>query len=123
MGLMEKYGLSFDCWQTSSGERDFQSVPRAISLAKQFPKVTIILNHWGCPVGPTMSAAEREQWEKDIAELARSCPNVVCKVGGIQMPVNGFGLEERPVPIGSEELFKLVFPFYRHAIECFGPRR
>jgi len=123
MALMEEFGLSFDCWQTSGEERDFQSVPRVTRLAQRYPKVTIILNHLGCPVGPTMTPAELEQWKGDIKELASSCPNVVCKVGGIQMPVNGFGLEERPAPLRSEELFKLVFPFYRHAIESFGPRR
>ena len=50
--------------------------------------VTIILNHLGCPVGPAMSAEDFARWKRDLAELAE-CTNVVCKCGGIAMPVNG----------------------------------
>jgi len=121
--LMEKFGLSYDVWQTSTEERDYGSVRRVISLARMYPKVTIVLNHLGCAVGPAMSSTELSCWKQDLAELASTCANVVCKVGGIQMPVNGFGFEARDMPIGSEELCKLTLPFYGHAIDCFGPRR
>ena len=50
--------------------------------------MTIILNHLGCPVGPAMSAEDFARWKRDLAELAE-CANVVCKCGGIAMPVNG----------------------------------
>ena len=50
--------------------------------------MTIILNHLGCPVGPAMSAEDFARWKRDLAELA-GCTNVVCKCGGIAMPVNG----------------------------------
>merc|ERR1711870_206366 len=69
--------------------------------------------------GPAVEAG----WRVGLAELAQSCPNVVCKVGGIQMVINGFGLEKRTVPIGSAELAELVYPWYSHAIDCFGTER
>merc|ERR1711957_531394 len=59
----------------------------------------------------------------DIEELAASCPNVICKVGGIQMVSSGWGLEKREIPIGSEELSELVYPWYSHVIRCFGASR
>merc|ERR1712110_893317 len=115
--LLEEFGLSYDCWQTSSAERDFASVRRVTALAKTYPNITIILNHLGCTVGPLMGSAAFEQWRVDLAELASCCPNVVCKLGGIQMPVNGFGLENRTTPVGSAELCQLTLPFYGHAID------
>jgi len=121
--LLERFGLSYDCWQTSTVERDFESLPRVAALAKAYPGVTIVLNHLGCTVGPDMGAAAFERWKADLSALAFECPNVVCKVGGIQMPVNGFGFEKRAVPVGSEELCSLTLPFYGHAIDCFGPQR
>merc|ERR1712064_266010 len=63
------------------------------------------------------------RWRSDMTELAAACPNVVCKVGGIQMVVNGFGLEKRPVPVGSEELADMTYPWYSHAIDAFGSSR
>jgi L-fuconolactonase len=121
--LLERFGLSFDCWQTSGEERDYASVPRVTALARRYPGVTIILNHLGCPVGPAMSADEFAQWRVDLKELAECCPNVVCKVGGIAMPVNGWGWERGARPVTSEEMCEATLPYYGHAIDCFGPER
>jgi predicted TIM-barrel fold metal-dependent hydrolase len=32
-------------------------------------------------------------------------------------------MHQRDRPIGSEELVDILLPFYRHAIEAFGPHR
>ena len=34
---------------------------------------------------PNMSAQDLDQWKRDIKDIADSCPNVVIKLGGIQM--------------------------------------
>merc|ERR1711871_22566 len=100
------------------------AIPRLTSLAREFPNVQIVLNHLGGAVGPKMGGPEIEaRWRKDIEELADSCPNVFCKVGGIQMVINGWGLEKRSVPIGSEELCEMMYPWYSHVIQCFGTHR
>jgi len=61
-------------------------------------------------------------WKPAVAELAK-CPNVVAKVGGIQMVVNGYGWHELTRPPTSDELLDANEKWYRHTIEQFGPRR
>ena len=60
--------------------------------------------------GPNTPPEQFEQWKAAIADLAASCPNVVVKCGGVQMVNSGHGFEQRPAPIGSEELAEAVFP-------------
>lgn len=56
-------------------------------LARAFPDTTIILNHFGGPlgIGPYKGRGEEifRQWKDDITELAQ-CSNVVAKLGGDQ---------------------------------------
>ena len=82
-----------------------------------------MINHLGGPGGVDTSAAKLAQWKADIADVASSCPNVVMKCGGIQMVNSGRGFEQRPAPIGSEELCAAVLPFYQHVISHFTPQR
>uniref|UniRef100_A0A7S4SMC5 Amidohydrolase-related domain-containing protein n=1 Tax=Alexandrium monilatum TaxID=311494 RepID=A0A7S4SMC5_9DINO len=122
--LLEKYGLVFDRWHHPDPIYNPDELPRLKELAKEFPGVTIVLDHLGGAVGPKMGGPEAEAcWRADISDLAASCPNVVCKVGGIQMVVNGFGLEKRSTPIGSEELAELTYPWYSHVLDAFGADR
>ena len=62
------------------------------------------------------------EWRGTIAVLA-GCPNVVAKVGGIQMAINGFGWHERDVAPTSDDLLAANRPWYEHTIEQFGPQR
>ena len=55
--------------------------------------------------------------------MLATCPNVVAKVGGIQMPINGFGWHERPSAPNSDQLLETNQPWYEHTIEQFGPER
>lgn len=126
---LQRLGLVYDRWH-GTAERpqgvayDPDELQRLIALAREFPQVTIVVDHLGGLVGPRMGGqAVVDRWRADVKELADSCPNVVCKVGGIQMASNGWGLEQRATPIGSAELADLVFPWYEHAIRCFGPAR
>lgn len=113
--LLEKYGLTLDVFQANP-----KDLPNIKKLAEKVPNLTIVLNHIGGNVGPK---TDMGQWQKDMTDLAKSCPNVYCKVGGCGMVANGFGFEKRPVPIGSEELAKAVLPYYGHCIDAFGPSR
>ncbi len=97
-----------------------------IDLASAFPDTTIIFNHFGGPLGIGPYAGKREEifetWKNDIAELA-ACGNVVAKLGGINMELNGFGWENRPKPPTSQELVDATRRYYDHTIELFGAGR
>lgn len=113
-------GLSFEAWQYH------HQLPEVTELARAFPDTTIILNHFSGPlgIGPYEGQAEAifARWREDLAELAR-CPNVVAKLGGLVMPINGFGFHKRREPPTSEELAAATGNWYRHALECFGVDR
>ena len=51
--------------------------------------------------------------------------NVVVKLGGLQMPVNGFGFGPPAAarPPTSSEIAAQTFDFYAFVIRVFGPRR
>jgi L-fuconolactonase len=119
-GRLSKLGLSFEAWQYHP------QMPAVTALARAFPATTIVLNHFGGPLGIGPYEGRRAeilgQWKKDIADLAR-CPNVVVKLGGINMPVNGFGWHRKPLPPTSDELVAATRDYYLHAIDQFGPRR
>ena len=95
-------------------------------LARAFPGTTIILNHFGGPVGVGTYAGRADEvyaeWRTYISELA-TCPNVVAKLGGINMEVNGFGWHERPRPPSSQELADATRRYYEFTIEKFGAGR
>lgn len=74
--------------------------------------------------GPVDQPAEKlDQWKKNIVEIASECPNVSIKCGGYQMVNGNMRLEQRAVPIGSEELCDKVLPIYKHVIQSFTPER
>ena len=113
-------GLSFEAWLYHPHLRD------VTDLARAFPDTTIVLNHFGGPLGVGPYAGAREaifsSWQQDIAELA-ACDNVVAKLGGINMEINGFAWHEKPKPPSSQELMETTRPFYEHTISCFGVDR
>jgi L-fuconolactonase len=117
---LRTYGLTFEGWvyHTQIGE--------LTDLAKAFPETTIIFNHLGGPIGVGPYAGRRSEvfaaWKPAIAELAR-CQNVVAKVGGLQMVVNGYGWHERAKPPSSDELLAANRDWYLYTIDRFGPSR
>ena len=116
--LVER-GLVLDRWPSNVDE-----LPQIAALAKEFPAVTIVLNHLGGTIGPKL-AGDTEQlakWRAGIEELG-ACANVVAKLGGTAMVACGHGLEQRPRPIGSDELLELTFAFYEHVVRTFGAAR
>lgn len=115
-----KRGLSFDAWFYHP------QMPEFIDLVRAFPHTTIILDHFGGPLGIGPYQDKREEifalWKEQIAELGR-CPSVYAKLGGLVMPINGFGFHKRDKPPGSDDVVAATGRYYRHVIDCFGPER
>ena len=95
-------------------------------LAEAVPETTLVLDHFGTPLGVGVYKGSRDaifsQWKEDIKRLSRS-PNVVAKLGGLAMPDNGFGWDTRERPADSDELVRWQKKYYLYTIECFGPQR
>ena len=112
--------LTFEAWCYHP------QIPDVISLARAFPDTTIILDHFGGPLGIGSYAGKADaiftQWQKSISELA-TCQNVVAKLGGINMEVNGFGWHDRPRPPSSQELMEATRRYYEFTIDKFGVDR
>ena len=117
---LAEHNLSYDTWHFHHQNEDF------IELARAVPETTIVLDHFGTPLGVGIYAGRREEiyqkWREDIAELAL-CPNVHLKLGGLAMPDNGFGWDKRAMPPSSDEIVKAHKRYYMHALEKFGPQR
>jgi predicted TIM-barrel fold metal-dependent hydrolase len=112
--------LTFEAWCYHP------QIPEVTALARAFPGTTIILNHFGGPLGVGVYAGKADdvfaQWRTHLAELA-TCPNVVAKLGGINMEMNGFGWHEQGRPPGSQALAEATRRYYDFTIEKFGPQR
>jgi len=117
---LARRNLVFDAWLYHT------QMPELTDLARSFPETTIVLDHLGGPLGIGPYAGRRDEvfarWRSNIAELAR-CPNVFAKLGGMVMPINGFGFHKRERPPTSRELVDTTGDYYRHALDVFGPER
>jgi predicted TIM-barrel fold metal-dependent hydrolase len=118
--LLGKYGLSFDAWLFHS------QLGELLALARDFPEITIVLDHMGGPLGIGPYAGKRDEvfsdWAKSMEALAR-LENVTVKLGGLQMAISGFGWHHRSLPPTSAELAETVGPYYLHCIDHFGAHR
>jgi predicted TIM-barrel fold metal-dependent hydrolase len=112
--------LTFEAWCYHP------QIPDVTALARAFPDTTIILDHFGGPLGIGPYAGRADEvyaaWRHSIHELA-TCPNVVAKLGGINMEMNGFGWHERPKPPSSQELMEATRRYYEFTIAEFGADR
>jgi predicted TIM-barrel fold metal-dependent hydrolase len=112
--------LTFEAWCYH------HQIPEVTDLARAFPDTTLILDHFGGPIGIGPYAGKADevfaQWRSNIDALA-TCPNVVAKLGGINMVVNGFGWHEQPRPPSSQELLDATRHYYDHTLEKFGVDR
>jgi L-fuconolactonase len=117
---LQRLGLSFDAWLFHT------QLAELISLARAFPDTTIVLDHFGGPlgIGPYQGKADDvfAQWRASIDQLAQ-CANVVCKLGGINMALNGFGWHKQALPPSSEQLVAATRHYYDYTIERFGVER
>ena len=118
--LLGRRSYTYESWHYHTQLRDFYT------LAKAAPETTIILDHFGTPLGTKSFRDHREdifqQWQADILKLAE-CPNVYAKLGGLSQPDNGFGWHEAAKPATSDELVAAQKRYYLYTIECFGVNR
>ena len=115
-----KRGMTFDGWLYHP------QIPELTDLARAFPDQPIVFDHFGGPLGIGPYAGKRAEiydyWKGAVAELAR-CENVVAKLGGLVMAINGFGFHKRERPATSEELAEATRDYHLHMIDCFGVDR
>lgn len=120
VALLGERGLTYDTWHYHHQNLDFRDLALAV------PGTTMILDHFGTPLGVGDYVGKREDifaaWKDDIAAIAE-CPNVYAKLGGLAMPDNGFGWNDRETPPTSAEFVEAQERYYDHAIACFGPER
>jgi predicted TIM-barrel fold metal-dependent hydrolase len=113
-------GLTFEGWCYHP------QIPDLTDLARAFPDTTIILDHFGGPLGVGPYAGKQKEifegWKKDVAELA-TCQNVVAKLGGLNMAFNEFAWHKKPKPPNSQEHMDAMHPYFDHALEHFGVDR
>lgn len=118
--LLDRYSLSFDALIYHTQLRELAA------LADTFPRTPIVLNHVGMPVGVlgfrSQQATVRQDWERDLRALATR-PNVRVKVGGMGMPIFGFGFESGDKPAETRALVQAWQPLIDVCLEAFGPGR
>ena len=117
---LTKLGYVFEAWQYH------HQILQITELAKEFPDLTIVLNHFSGPLGigpyENKQAEIFPQWQKDLKELSQH-ENVYAKLGGLAMPVNGFGFHMQTKPPTSDEFLSKQKAYYETALEYFTPAR
>jgi L-fuconolactonase len=112
--------LTFDAWLFH------HQIHELTDLAAAFPDTSIVLDHVGGVIGLRGYAGKRAEilpeWRKSMIELGKR-PNVRVKVGGLGMPIFGFGFQDKPMPPSSEELAAQWKPYVETCIEAFGVDR
>lgn len=117
---LEKLGLSFEAWVYHP------QLTEVADLARAYPRVPVILNHIGAPLGVGPYAGKRDEvfrhWSRGIAEVAR-VPNVVVKLGGVGSLRSGYDWHERAQQPASSELAQTLRPYIERCIDGFGVER
>jgi predicted TIM-barrel fold metal-dependent hydrolase len=120
IAALGRRGLSFDVWAY------FTQLGDVTAALDACPDTLFVLNHCGGPIGIGPWRDRRgdvfAQWRTLIGDLARR-DNIVVKLGGLGMPLAGFGFHKRPQPPHSRELAEAWSPFILDCIEAFGPER
>ena len=118
--ILAERELSYDTWHYHHQNLDY------IDLANAVPECTMVLDHFGTPLGVGRFAGSRDEifqeWKQEMKTLAQ-CPNVYAKIGGLAMPDNGFGWHTADRPPTSDEFVDSQARYYHHMIDCFGPER
>lgn len=114
-------GHSFDAWMYHP------QLPELVGFARSLPDLTIVLNHFGAPLGIGPHAGRADgvdaEWRQSLSDLA-ACPNVMLKLGGIGMDQYfGTTWAQQPTPPSSEEVASHWSERVRWCIDTFGPER
>ncbi|BDD93621.1 amidohydrolase family protein [Pandoraea sp. XJJ-1] len=117
---LAKYGLSLDAWVYHT------QLDQLYALALSAPEVTVVIDHFGGPlgVGPHANTAEDvwARWTRGLARLA-SLPNTVIKLGGAGLSVFGFGFAANELPPSSDMLAAAWRPYFDTCLDLFGANR
>ena len=117
---LDALNLTLDAWNYH------KQIKELTELAKCFPNLKIVQNHFGGPLGIGPYKNKREEvfseWKDSISELSEQ-ENVYIKIGGLAMPINGWGWHKRELPATSEELVENHEKYYLHSIKSFGVKR
>lgn len=112
--------LSLDAWLFHPQLDDVAVLARAV------PALRIVVNHVGgmLGVGPYLDRREDvfADWRKSMAALAE-LPNVHVKLGGMGMPLFGYGFHLRSEAPDSQALASAWKPVIDTCIELFGADR
>jgi predicted TIM-barrel fold metal-dependent hydrolase len=125
--MLGERGHSFDAWMYH------QQLPDFIDLARAIPETPVALCHLATPIGlagnygglgNTAAAREKiaEQWKDSLSRLAE-VPHVRFKIGGLLMPIVGFGAEQQPTTMSKDEFVDRVGPFVTWALDTLGIQR
>lgn len=113
---LARRGLTYDAWMFHP------QLGELVALARALPDLVVILNHLGGPIGIGSYAKQPDEtfnrWRTAMAELA-SCPNIVLKIGSLNMTYAGLGRAGE----GSEAVAEAQRTHILTAIELFGPAR
>jgi predicted TIM-barrel fold metal-dependent hydrolase len=117
---LARFGLSLDTWVYHTQLADLYELVHAA------PEVTVVIDHFGGPVGVGPHVNQRErvraEWTRGLTRLA-SLPNTRIKLGGAGMSVFGFDFAAGVTPPSSEDLANAWRPYFDTCIELFGPER
>jgi L-fuconolactonase len=115
-----RQGLTFDAWLYHT------QIDELADAARACPDTNIVLDHVGGPLGAHSFAGKHGEvfpvWAASIKKLA-TCDNVYVKLGGLGMPLSGFGHRDGENPPNSELLEKTWKPYFDTCIEAFGASR
>ncbi|WP_347557364.1 amidohydrolase family protein [Robbsia sp. KACC 23696] len=117
---LAKYGLSLDVWLYHT------QLDALYELAKATPDVTVVIDHFGGPigVGPYAGdgAAVLSAWQSSLRRLA-TLSNTRLKLGGAGMPVFGHPFAAATTPPSSEALARAWRPYFETCLSLFGASR
>lgn len=118
--VLAQFGLVLDAWVYHT------QLDALFDLAVRFPELTVVIDHFGGPLGVGPYAGRRnevrEVWKRSIARLAE-LPNTRIKLGGAGMKVFGFDFAARALPPSSDELARAWRPYFEACVEQFGVDR
>jgi L-fuconolactonase len=120
VATLASYGLSLDAWVYHS------QLDELYELARCVPDVTVVIDHFGGPVGVGPYAGHREEvlaaWRGSLQRLA-TLPNTCMKLGGAGMPVFGYDFASAGLPPSSQQLADTWRPHFEVCIDIFGADR
>jgi predicted TIM-barrel fold metal-dependent hydrolase len=119
-GELARRGLSFDAFLFHP------QIGELSALAATFPDTRIILDHIATPLGVGRYHGRRDEvfatWRAGMSRLA-DAPNVVVKIGGLNMNFGGTGAAQLPPPRSSAAVAELQRDYILTTIDLFTPAR